>query len=414
VLYTLRLFRAVNTSNGRLSEPQLSTQDAVIQKLGSDKTSETYRGGRRYLVVERRYAIFPQESGNIRIEPVVFEGQIGGASSFPFDPFSGDVRTVRKRYDPIELDAQPIPVSYTNDLWLPARKLELHEVWSEDPPEFRVGEPVTRTIALMAKGLSAAQLPELKLDLPEHFKQYPDQPVLNDQTSKDGLIGIRQEKIAIIPAVAGQYLLPAIQVPWWNTETKRLEGVHLPQRKLTVLPALSVQAATPPSPAAAKNEQPQATQTRATAPVVSRGSSLWVGLALFFALGWAATLYVWWRSSRTLTDSQQRLQPDTSVTRKRLKRACGEGDATLAKQALSEWGALQWPADVPASLGEIASRCEGSLAQEIEKLNRCLYGRREIEWKDGPLLWRAFENQHAGRKVVRKIATYELEPLYKT
>ena len=87
--------------------------DAVIQKLGDDKNFETHRGNKRYSVYERRYAIFPQASGDMQIEPMVFKGQAGTNSRF-FDNFLGNsgALTIVKRSDPITLAVQTIPTDY--------------------------------------------------------------------------------------------------------------------------------------------------------------------------------------------------------------------------------------------------------------------------------------------------------------
>ena len=33
----------------------------------------------------------------------------------------------------------------------------------------------------------------------------------------------RQEKVAIIPNRPGEYVLPEMKIPWWNTSTDKLE-----------------------------------------------------------------------------------------------------------------------------------------------------------------------------------------------
>ncbi|MCP4995127.1 MAG: protein BatD, partial [Gammaproteobacteria bacterium] len=218
VVYTIRLFRAVNTQNSSLTEPKLSGAKAVIEKLGDDTNFETQRQSKRYLVVERKYAIFPQSSGSITIEPVVFTGQLSTGRRSLFDSFRSRPRMLRSRSKTIQLNARPIPDLFTGRTWLPANQLQLHETWSQNPPEFKVGEPITRTLALIAGGLTSGQLPELQPAVPETFKQYPDQPSLEDSFNPDGVLGRRQEKIALIPSKVGKFVLPAIEIPWWNTE----------------------------------------------------------------------------------------------------------------------------------------------------------------------------------------------------
>ena len=193
VIYTIRLFRSVATANESLSDPpDVSGTTAVVEKIGDDKMYRTRRGGKLYSVLERRYAIYPQGSGSITIKPVVYQGQItNGMSSFFSNPFGVQPHTVMVQSDPITLNVRPIPKAFTGGQWLPARDITLTEEWSQYPLKFKVDEPLTRTIVLTAKGLTSSQLPELPAWQSPDFKQYPDQPKLQDDKKFNGVIGKR-------------------------------------------------------------------------------------------------------------------------------------------------------------------------------------------------------------------------------
>ena len=60
----------------------------------------------------------------------------------------------------IKLNVKPIPIDYQGQ-WLPSELLSLHQEWQPSPDEFKVGEPITRTITLTVAGLSEEQLPEI-------------------------------------------------------------------------------------------------------------------------------------------------------------------------------------------------------------------------------------------------------------
>ena len=223
VIYTVRLFLSVATSNASLSEPGISGANVVIERLGEGSNFQINRRGKRYNVVERKYAIYPQLSGTMTIGPVMFQGQINRNAFSLIDPFGPQPKTVIERSMSITLDVKSVPDQFPGGHWIPAKKLVLTESWSQDPPVFQVGEPLTRTLSLVALGQTASQLPELPDWVPDDFKQYPDQPSLNDSNNNKGIKASRQEKVAIIPNKAGEYVLPEISVPWWNTNTNKLE-----------------------------------------------------------------------------------------------------------------------------------------------------------------------------------------------
>ena len=195
LVYTVRLLRSVNLRSGSLSEPKLSGVEVMVEKLGDDRNFETLRNGVRYFVIERSFAIFPQQSGTLTVEPAVFQGQIIEGSRFNFNE---TLRSKRVASQSFSVAVQPIPAAAQRP-WLPSRELRLVEEWPQDPPRFRVGEPLTRTVTLTASGIAAAQLPSLAGRLPEGLKQYTDQPLIKNQTRADGLTGMRREKIAILP-----------------------------------------------------------------------------------------------------------------------------------------------------------------------------------------------------------------------
>ena len=74
ILYRVKVYRAVATRQPRLSEPSISGVEVLIESAGEERSYESILNGKAYNVVERVYALFPQESGSIAIEPARFEG----------------------------------------------------------------------------------------------------------------------------------------------------------------------------------------------------------------------------------------------------------------------------------------------------------------------------------------------------
>ena len=72
VVLRVKIYSAEPILSGQLSEVQL--ESAAIERMGDDRSYETTRDGHDYHVIQRTFAIFPQQSGELRIPPVVFEG----------------------------------------------------------------------------------------------------------------------------------------------------------------------------------------------------------------------------------------------------------------------------------------------------------------------------------------------------
>ncbi len=422
VIYTVRLHIAVNLLSAQLSEPSLSDADAVIEKLGKDREFETTLNNKRYKVIERRYAIFPQRSGQFTIAPIAFAGQLSSQSSSRFSPFSGGGAIKRLRSREIKLDVKPVPQDKIRGRWLPALNLRLIEVWpgkeddNSEPPI--AGEPLTWKITLMADGLTSAQLPEISPKPPKGIKSYPDQPVLNNEKRDNSIIGIRQEKIDLIPGKAGTYRLPAIEVPWWNTITEKMEVARLPARQIEVVAAGTAEQQTSIAPLPAPSLQESSDTGSETGEGLSgdvgRGSAFWSWISLILGVGWAITLVAWWGSrqqARTdLALGSDTIPPDLKQMKRQLKKACETNEAGAAKTALLSWGHALWPGR-PLSLGEIKKRVGAILASEIEKLNGTLYSQQARTWESGNALWTAFEDELSHSKKKPSVKRESLAPM---
>ena len=410
ILYRIRFFRAVNVNGANMSEPEISGGEVVMEQLGDDSSYETHRNGRRYIVIERHYALFPQQSGTLTIEPIRMDVQIPVVARGVFDPFGQNSTTRRLKSKSITLDVKPIPVNGQSDIWLPASDLRLTENWSQQPKTFRVGEPITRTLTIKADGLTAAQLPSLSMGDSNNYKTYPDQPRLNDKRGSRGISGTRQEKIAIIPTQAGQLKLPEIKINWWNVNQGRMETATLPARTLEVAPGTTNTLTT--------QEPATVTITPEQTPIATTKNPRWLekGLIIFFGLGWFITALAWYISRRNDSTRQHdkqntnsRLQ--TSTTLSKVKSACLTSDAQQAKVELINWARHYWPDKPPANLGEIGKRLGNDVSIQIEQLNQALYSHESATWQ-GNALWQALSSA-ARRKPETKTKDQDLLlPLY--
>lgn len=407
VVYTVRVLGRVRF-NGELSSPEAG--DALVEQLDADRNYAIDRHGVQYTVFERRFAIFPQKSGPLPIGALHLKAQVDSGSGF--NPFFGRApRISRIDSEPVTLDVRPIPKQFTGTHWLPASALQLEDSWANNPPKITAGEPVTRTLSLKAKGATVGVLPELNAspDSTGDIKRYPDQPAIKEEQPADGVVSSRQEKTALIIAKPGTYQLPALEIPWWNTRTDRLEIARIPERTLTVAPSAASPAPTPQvTPAPAPQPTPAPATTPAPAPTAAT-ENLWFWLTWVCGVGWLATAAVWGWQSRRQGASASPAPESATVSEHGLiaaiKRACQNDDALAAKRALSAWATRR---------GFAVDNCGGELGREIARLNRTLYGREaNAAWR-GEALWQSFQaytaDDNAGNN---RRAGVELEPLYK-
>jgi BatD DUF11 like domain len=419
VVYTVKLYRSVATNNASLSEPVLSGGQAVINKFGEDSSFEAQLNGKRYVVIQRQYVIFPQSSGALKIEPLMFQGQTGKGGFFNYDPFGPQAQSIVKRSAEINLEVKPIPDSFSGDTWLPASQLTIQEQWSVDPGKLQQGEATTRTLTLAGNGLAASHLPAIKSNLPVTLKQYPDQPEFEETNDANGFIGIRRDKMAIIPTEGGDYMLPAIKVPWWNTDTDKMEIAELPERSIHVDGNVTAPVDSAIKEQLVTNEMTPSELEDSNETIIKSldtvdRDSQWKWVSLVLLVLWSITLIIFWKSKRNISTTKSSTDTTSSNRHylKQIKQACKKNDPIMAKQSLLDWARNLWPEKNIGSIDSIKELCAEDFQLELDKLNNCLYGKAPNSWNGAEFL-KCFESQSFEKK--QSVETSgKLEPLYKT
>ena len=273
LLYTVKLFLSSNIERGSLQAPEM--QNAEITQLGEDKQYTDIVNGRRYQIIERQFAVVPQASGEFTLRGPIFTGEVMAANTNQRFGFFNRTQQINRVGPDITVNIKPIPqgIDYP---WLPSEMVRVDEEWPQGD-SFVAGEPVTRIVTLTALGVVEEQLPDIPEFYPPNFKLYPDQSNTTTVEKDQSLISQRQTSLAIIPTQPGNFVLPEITIPWFNTLTQQTEYATIPARSITVAPASGANNAnTPnsldtPSISSASNEDIQndipstATQTNASA-----------------------------------------------------------------------------------------------------------------------------------------------------
>ena len=280
LLYTVKLFLSSNIERGSLQAPEM--QNAEITQLGEDKQYTDIVNGRRYQIIERQFAVVPQASGEFTLRGPIFTGEVMAANTNQRFGFFNRTQQINRVGPDITVNIKPIPqgIDYP---WLPSEMVRVDEEWPQGD-SFVAGEPVTRIVTLTALGVVEEQLPDIPEFYPPNFKLYPDQSNTTTVEKDQSLISQRQTSLAIIPTQPGNFVLPEITIPWFNTLTQQTEYATIPARSITVAPASGANNAnTPnsldtPSISSASNEDIQndipSTATQPNASASNEGKPL--------------------------------------------------------------------------------------------------------------------------------------------
>ncbi|MGB1311404.1 MAG: BatD family protein, partial [Leucothrix sp.] len=214
VAYIQRLyFSRPLVDSASISRPKVTEGDADIQFWGSSEPRYVTHNNRPYQLIERYYLIYPKKAGTLAFEPSVFNGSLASSkqrNSFQMNRFRTGTR-VSAYSQKISLAVKAKPADYGAEHWLPASQMTLSMNLSQPAERLKAGEPLTVTIALMARGLKAEVLPEVVLDLPAGIKSYPEKPTFRTDKITNGMVGLRQEKVVLIANAAGEYTIPEVR-----------------------------------------------------------------------------------------------------------------------------------------------------------------------------------------------------------
>jgi hypothetical protein len=467
----VRLYYRHEISEGQITDP--TPENALLERIGDDHSYSETRNGQQYRVYERRYSLFAEKSGELPLPAASFRGYLkkqgSAAKRNPHDFFSqfsapllmSQGQPVSLRSENLSLMIEPHPPGFSGQQWLPAEDLELKDSWTDNPPVFRVGQPVSRTLTITAKGLVASQLQSLELPAISSFRRYAEPAETTTKTDGKQVYATSRQTFTYIPAYAGEQEIPEIDLPWWNVLSDSEERAVLPAWKVlveadpnqtsspapvttarppaanTTIPAVQAPAENPANADAVDNNSAQAgwlgrltdvlsgrLNTFDRNQVITLSIILLIGLLVVIALRRsmkprpenlpaspaanpaAKTHGVASGSGETMSHSRAQLISDLE---KQLKRACLDNDARNSCRILMDMGRLLWPENPATSLGALAGRLDEA-ESSIRELDRHLYAGGPLHWNGARLLADMQKALH--RSAPDKPVEEALKPLY--
>ena len=214
LLFTRRLVysNGVQLYNEIPGPPKIA--NALVLILGETRSGTTERNGKKYGVVEQRFAIFPEMSGKLEIPAIDIT-----ASVRLIERGRVSRKGVRVSTTDLIVNVMPVPEAYPEEApWLPAQAIILTQTLEPEVSKANVGDTLQRKIQVRIDGNTGSILPSLNAQPSESlFSIYPTAPSIKDDTSGDSVIGFRTESSSIVPLRPGQLSLGETSITWWDT-----------------------------------------------------------------------------------------------------------------------------------------------------------------------------------------------------
>ncbi len=363
--------RLLHSAPVRLLEalPPLADIDgAMVVPHGPPARVELERSGIALEGVQQSFSVFPERSGLL----VIPEATARLSSRAQTPDARGQV--LRITSPPMAIDVLPMPDSYPeNSAWFPAEEVMLRDEWP-DASDWAVGEPIDRVLTVIARGAPASAIPPLIARAPDAFRTYPEPGQLDERTA-GVVIGKRVERRTLIPTTAGAFVMPSVEVAWWNTRTDTLATTIAPVKRLTVTGAATATAAArQPAPAReAALDDASAHNPAPASEATPKARAQTLILAVLAIAGWSLAIYLAARNRRPRRDAvaDTRPSPRAAPSLQALLRRLHRQPPAQAKAATLNWLGQRWGLDRARALRRLQAASAGR--DLLDALNDPIY-----------------------------------------
>ena len=389
--YRLKIY---DTGGLQGSAPTFMTNndDWIIRSLSEPKVETKIINGKNLREITFDYALFPQKSGELVIPPVKFDGYFLTKSTRtdPFarffeedDFFAGfGMNTVFANKNPVVLNTKPIKVTVKPAVsgvkwWLPSKDVKLSAEFNDPNMQFKVGEPVSRTIYMKAVGVLDTNLPEIDFASVDGVKQYPEKPITEMNVSNNNIVSLSKISNVYIPSKPGEVVLPQIDVKWFNTATNTFEVASIPEYKINVR---GVENVAQVEEVKVDTPAPTASEQKSTVEVINTvdNSKIIYLLIGAFLGGILVTLLL--AKLVMITN----LKPNN---KKSIINAAKTKDLKLLRDELILWAQHYFPNRQIANLQDVADVFDSAVFnRELDKIRETLYAQTEKDWDEKSFL----------------------------
>jgi len=176
--------------------------------------------GKQYAGLEFFFLMFPYQAGEYTFPALEILTSIP-----PEGDYVGKPVTLKSKARAFTVS--PLPAGKDTP-GMVAKNVYLSERWSADLSQLKVGDVVTRTLFVRAKGTLPSFISALAISDPGFASVYPKQPTLKDERDDLDANGLRIEMYAYLFEKEGDFTIPAVSIAWWNPYVKRKFEKQLP------------------------------------------------------------------------------------------------------------------------------------------------------------------------------------------
>lgn len=288
------------------------------------------------------------------------------------------------------MQVKDVPAEFSGSTWLPATNLTLAEAGMPPTLNLNTGDNLTRTLSLQATGLPSEALPPLPESVSDGLRSYPENPQRDTSIGPDGVTSTLTQTRALVPVEAGKLTLPAIRIPWWDTESNSEKVALIPAQTLNVISASGENNAAVPEAVSSDSQStpPETSLDESITNAMDKTDNghFWQWVSLALACIWMLTMLAWWRTRRTALQSPANTDSPNAgkeqAAFEHLLDAAKEGHASTLGLFVN-WAGVRLPGHDFCSAGDVFRVFpDPDLEAELGKLQAHLFSRDHATGKN--------------------------------
>lgn len=209
----------------RINLPEVPGLVILQNEQFASNASET-RGGRNWVIQRWTLDVFPQRVGQFTIPPLTVKLKVNTEDS-------GDIE--------VELasEATRFSVAIPDSLsqagqWVAAPAFTVKQSFNRSLENLAVGDAFEQEVVFAASDVMAMMLPDYTPKQLTGLAAYPAPAVLENSNNRGQTRASRRITVSYVVESAGQFLLPASDYFWWNTDSGELVLVSLPETRIEI------------------------------------------------------------------------------------------------------------------------------------------------------------------------------------
>ncbi len=209
--------------------PELNLDGAIaLMPEGFGINFTEREGGKTWALQRQRYVLFPQRVGELTIPPVEIPLAVSA------DGRPGSMQVVST--PPVTINVVAPPGAADVPAFVTTPRLAVSEDWDRDFDDLKVGDAITRTITQRADDVFALVLPAIEFADVEGFGTYPATPDLDDRADRGRYSATRIDRVTYVMQADGEFVLPAVELHWFDPERRRMVTETLEAVEFSVAP----------------------------------------------------------------------------------------------------------------------------------------------------------------------------------